>query len=93
MKNESKSNYFKLEFSEMCPKPTETRNVSRQSHVEDLEGIPGLFKALTEEDDEDEDKWTTLTFPVDFPTIAPKGDKTYKFVLRKCTCAANLQYR
>lgn len=77
----------------MCPKPTETRNVSRQSHVEDLEGIPGLFKALTEEDDEDEDKWTTLTFPVDFPTIAPKGDKTYKFVLRKCTCAANLQYR
>lgn len=67
----------------MCPKPTETRNVSRQSHVEDLEGIPGLFKALTEEDDEDDDKWTTLTFPVDFPTITPKGEKTYKFVLRK----------
>lgn len=75
---------WKLLFaiSEMCPKPTETRNVSRQSHVEDLEGIPGLFKALTEEDDEDEDKWTTLTFPVDYPTI-PNGDKTYKFVLRE----------
>lgn len=67
----------------MCPKPTETRNVSRQSHVEDLEGIPGLFKALTEEADEDDDKWKTFTFPVDFQTIlvSPKGDKL-KFVLR-----------
>lgn len=73
-----------VEFSEMCPKPTETRNVSRQSHVEDLEGIPGLFKALTEdEDDGDDDKWSTIIFPVDFPTITPKGEKTYKFVLRK----------
>lgn len=70
-------------ISEMCPKPSETRNVSRQSHVEDLEGIPGLFKALTEEDDEDADKWTTITFPVDFQTVVPKGDKTYKFVLRE----------
>lgn len=70
---------------EMCPKPTETRNVSRQSHVEDLEGIPGLFKALTEEEDEDEDKWKTFTFPVDFQTVlvSPKGDKPFKYILRK----------
>lgn len=69
---------------EMCPKPTETRNVSRQSHVEDLEGIPGLFKALTEEEDEDEDKWKTFTFPVDFQTVlvSPKGDKPFKYILR-----------
>lgn len=69
----------------MCPKPTETRNVSRQSHIEDLEGIPGLFKALTEESDEDEDKWTTFTFPVDFQTVlvSPKGDKPFKYILRK----------
>ncbi|XP_031626994.1 protein twisted gastrulation [Contarinia nasturtii] len=66
---------------EMCPKPTETRNVSRQSHIEDLEGIPGLFKALTEESDEDDDKWTTFTFPVDFQTVlvSPK-DKTFKYI-------------
>lgn len=76
---------FAISISEMCPKPTETRNVSRQSHIEDLEGIPGLFKALTEESDEDEDKWTTFTFPVDFQTVlvSPKGDKPFKYILRK----------
>lgn len=70
----------------MCPKPTETRNVSRQSHVEDLDGIPGLFKALTEEVDEEEDKWSVITFPVDFQTVlvSPKGDKPFKYILRKC---------
>lgn len=77
-------------ISEMCPKPTETRNVSRQSHVEDLEGIPGLFKALTEEDDEDADKWTTMTYPVDHEIVSVKGDKTYKFVLRKSRTVMNL---
>lgn len=73
-------------FPEMCPKPTETRNVSRQSHVEDLDGIPGLFKALTEEVDEEEDKWSVITFPVDFQTVlvSPKGEKPFKYILRKC---------
>lgn len=48
----------------MCPKPNATRNgLSSKSHVEDLEGIPGLFKALT---DVDEDDWSTMTYPVDF---------------------------
>lgn len=82
--------FFVLFISEMCPKPTETRNVSRQSHVEDLEGIPGLFKALTEEDDEDADKWTTMTYPVDHEIVSVKGDKTYKFVLRKSRTVMNL---
>lgn len=76
----------------MCPKPTETRsNMSRQSHVEDLEGIPGLFKALTEENDEDEDKWSTFTFPVDFQTvlISAKGEKPPKYILRKSMWKVN----
>lgn len=70
----------------MCPKPTETRNVSRQSHIEDLEGIPGLFKALTEETDEDEDKWTTFTFPIDFTTVLVNpSDKPLKYGLGMLT--------
>lgn len=70
----------------MCPKSSDTRNVSRQSHIGDLEGIPGLFQALTEGSDEDEDKWTTFTFPVDFEAVlwGPKGEKEYKYILRKC---------
>lgn len=75
----------------MCPKPTETRNVSRQSHVEDLEGIPGLFKALTEEVDE-EDKWSTFTFPVDFQAIFPKEEKPFKYVLRECSFDSDSLY-
>lgn len=69
----------------MCPKSSDTRNVSRQSHVGDLEGIPGLFQALTEGSDEDEDKWSTFTFPVDFEAVllGPKGEKEYKYILRK----------
>lgn len=69
----------------MCPKPNETRNVSRKSHVEDLEGIPGLFKALTEENDDEDDKWSIFTFPVDFEAVllGPKGEKEFKYILRK----------
>lgn len=49
----------------MCPKPNSTRTgLSKKSHVEDLEGIPGLFKALT--DVEDDNNYSTMTFPVDF---------------------------
>lgn len=67
----------------MCPKPNETRNaLSKTSHVENLEGVPGLFKALT--DDEDDEKWSIFTFPVDFDTAlyGAKGEKEYKYVLR-----------
>lgn len=69
----------------MCPKPNETRNaLSKKSHVEDLEGVPGLFKALTEDSDDDDDKWTIFSFPVDFAAFyGGKGEKEYKYILRK----------
>lgn len=69
----------------MCPKPNETRNaLSKKSHVEDLEAIPGLFKALTAEPD-DEIKWSIFSFPVDFDTAlyGAKLDKDTKYYLRK----------
>lgn len=67
----------------MCPKPNETRNaLSKKSHVEELEGIPGLFKALTDEADEEE-KWSIFTFPVDFDAAlyGAKMDKEFKYYL------------
>lgn len=46
----------------LCPTENSTIPLlSRRSHVENLEGIPGLFAALT---DMEEDSWTTTTFPV-----------------------------
>lgn len=69
----------------MCPKPNETRSgLSKKSHVEDLEGIPGLFKALTAEPDE-EIKWSIFSFPVDFDAAlyGAKLDKDFKYYLRK----------
>lgn len=70
-------------FKDMCPKPNETRNaLSKKSHVEELGGIPGLFKALTDEADEEE-KWTIFTFPVDFDAAlyGAKLDKEFKYYL------------
>ena len=70
----------------MCPKPNETRNaLSKKSHVEELEGIPGLFKALTDDAD-DEEKWSIFSFPVDFDEAlhGAKAGKELKFYLRKC---------
>lgn len=69
----------------MCPKPNETRSgISKKSHVEDLDGIPGLFKALTDDTDEEEN-WSSFTFPVDFDTAlyGAKLDKDFKYYLRK----------
>lgn len=64
----------------MCPKPTETKNVSRQSHVEELEGVPGLFDALTAgPGDEDDDKWSIITFPVDFHIFGGKRENPIYF--------------
>lgn len=68
----------------MCPKPNETRNaLSKQSHADDLEAIPGLFSALTEADDSM--KWKTFTFPVDFESelYGNKFDKNVKYIMRK----------
>lgn len=54
---------------DMCPTTNSTRNgTSEKSHVEELESIPGLFKALTEDisvSDNDDDEWSVFTFPVD----------------------------
>jgi len=68
---------------DMCPKPNDTRNaLSKKSHVEDLEGITGLFSALTEEPDGDE-KWRTFTFPVDFDSAlyGNKLEKDIKYIM------------
>lgn len=70
--------------ADMCPKPNETRSgLSTQSHVEELEGIPGLFKALTDVADEEE-KWSTFSFPVDFDAAlyGAKLDRDFKNFLR-----------
>lgn len=70
---------------DMCPKPNATLNaLSKKSHVEELEGIPGLFKALTDASD-DEENWSTFSFPVDFDAAlyGAKLDKDFKYYLRK----------
>lgn len=73
--------------TDMCPKPNDTKNaLSKKSHVEELEGIPGLFKALTEEADEEE-KWTIFTFPVDFDAaLYGAKDKEVKYFMSKYEC-------
>lgn len=73
-----------LYLSDLCPKPNDTRNaLSQKSHVEELEGIPGLFAALTAEADEEED-WTIFTFPIDFDSALYGTAKDVKFYLSKC---------
>lgn len=69
----------------MCPKPNDTQKaLPKKSHVEELEGIPGLFAALTEESDEEDDKWTIVTFPVDFDAVLyGVNEKNVQFYLSK----------
>lgn len=70
---------------EMCPKPNDTRNaLSKKSHVEELDEIPGLFKALTDEPDIEE-KWSIFTFPVDFDAAlyGSKMDTDFKTYMRE----------
>lgn len=67
----------------MCPKPNGTRSaLSKKSHVEDLEGIPGLFKALTDVADEEE-KWSTFQFPIDIDASLWGNKHDWKLLLRK----------
>lgn len=80
----------------MCPRPNDTRNaLSKKSHVEDLEGVPGLFKALTEGHDDSDDRWTIITFPVDFDKTfyGGKNENEYKYILRKDRGRGNLELR
>lgn len=67
---------------DMCPTTNSTSNVlSKKSHVEELESIPGLFKALTEDigvshdDDEDDDEWSVFTFPIDADAVLYDGKR------------------
>ncbi|XP_026763510.1 protein twisted gastrulation-like [Galleria mellonella] len=52
---------------DMCPKPNDTHTeLSKSSYVEELvDGVPGLFSALTSEADPRE-RWLSITYPVDF---------------------------
>lgn len=68
---------------DLCPKPSDTKNpLSKQSHYEKLEGIPGLFDALL--DDPDDDKWSVFTFPVDYDSSMYGAEtKDLQFFTRK----------
>lgn len=74
-------------LTEMCPKPNDTKNeLSKKSHVEDLEGVPGLFNALTEGGDGTEFvNFRIFSFPVDFDSalFGNKFEGKVKFILRK----------
>ncbi|XP_065226820.1 twisted gastrulation protein homolog 1-B-like [Planococcus citri] len=56
---------------EMCPKPNVTKSgLSKMSHVEDLpDPIPTLFHSLVVEND-DMERWYSLTFPIDMNPVA-----------------------
>jgi Twisted gastrulation (Tsg) protein conserved region len=72
-----------ISVSDLCPKPSDTKNpLSKQSHYEQLEGIPGLFNALLE--DADDDKWSVFTFPVDYDTsLYGPNSKESQFYMRE----------
>jgi len=55
----------------MCPKPNVTiHELSRKSHVEELDSnTPTLFVALTDQEDV-QNRWSIVTFPVDIDTTA-----------------------
>lgn len=68
----------------MCPKPNGSNTgLSKKSHVEDLDSVPGLFAALTADSDDIDEQWSTISFPVDFDTTLYGMNKDYKFYLRK----------
>lgn len=71
----------------MCPKPNATtiNALSKKSHVEDLpESSMPLFYALVMEPDEQQ-RWETLTFPIDFKidVLKPDLQKEIKLLQRK----------
>lgn len=80
--------FFKVfAFAEMCPKPNETKNeLSRRSHIEDLDGVPGLYNALvTDPEANDPTGFRVFTFPVDFDNVlyGNKNEKIGNFIMRK----------
>lgn len=75
--------FFKFPLVDLCPKPSDSKNpLSKQSHYEELEGIPGLFNALL--DDPDDEKWSVFTFPVDYDSsLYGAATKDSQFYMRK----------
>lgn len=69
----------------MCPKPIDVgSSLNKKSHVEEFpESIPGLFNALTSYPDQ-EGRWTSFTFPIDFDITLYALKKEIKLQLRKC---------
>uniref|UniRef100_T1GPK6 Tsg N-terminal domain-containing protein n=1 Tax=Megaselia scalaris TaxID=36166 RepID=T1GPK6_MEGSC len=67
---------------ELCPKPNETHIYSpKEFVVEDFEGLPNLFNALTS-DSQDMD-WSTFKFPIDFDAVLGGAKLENKFYLSK----------
>lgn len=68
---------------ELCPKPNDTRNsLSKNSNVEDFEGIPQLFNVLVSSPADAADfDWNTFTFQVDFDTVlsGPKLERDLNY--------------
>lgn len=63
-------------------------NLSSKSHVEELDGIPNLFDALTDEQADDDDplpQWTIMKFPVDFDShfFGANNHKQFQTYMRK----------
>ncbi|XP_052860158.1 protein twisted gastrulation isoform X3 [Anopheles cruzii] len=68
---------------EMCPKPIETSSeLSKQSHIEDLEGFTNLYNVITSEQDP-QGRWKVISFPIDIDAAlyGPKADSGTKYVV------------
>lgn len=75
--------HVSLNVTDLCPtKPTQSTKspLSKHSHYEEIEGIPGLFNALLEDED---DKWSVFTFPVDYDSSLYGAKSKESFYIRK----------
>lgn len=75
--------YLYLNSTDLCPKKpiaNPKSPLSKQSHYEEIEGIPGLFNALLEDED---DKWSVFTFPVDYDSSLYGTKSKESFYMRK----------
>lgn len=81
-------------FSELCPKPNDTRNsLSKKSHVEDFDGVPELFNVLATAEDSESDYWDAFTFQVDWSRGKPTLEKDEKYYLSECLAPSQMVYK
>lgn len=80
----------------MCPKPNQTNHntLSKTSHVEDfMEPIPELFQALMGSEPDAQERWITVTFPIDVDLnnahYKPNFEKEIKYRTRKLICQSS----